>query len=157
MPGVFIIPEYKNGVEKLMYKKILLATDGSDNAGRAAIEAAGLAGALSSQIILVYISANPPSQSDMAKANFDVHKLLEDEAKKTVSGTIDLFESENIDYTLRVAIGEPAKEITAIAGKENAELVVMGSRGLGALKGAVIGSVSQKVAHMVKCPVLIVK
>ena len=56
-----------------MYTKILLATDGSENARRAANEAAGIAKVMSSRVILVYIINTPPSQSRMAKANFDVH------------------------------------------------------------------------------------
>ncbi|MEA5036661.1 TRAP-T-associated universal stress protein TeaD [bioreactor metagenome] len=140
-----------------MYEKILLATDGSENARRAAGEAVRLAKQLSSQVILVYIFSNPPSQSRMAKANFDVHSILEEDAKIAIKDTIDLFEAEALPYTLKVGIGDPAAEITDIAGKENADLVVIGSRGLGAIKGAVIGSVSQKVASRVTCPIMIVK
>jgi nucleotide-binding universal stress UspA family protein len=140
-----------------MYKKILLATDGSENARRAAKEAAGLAKELSSEIIIAYISGNPPSQSKMAKAHFDVHSILQEDAKDSVSDTIRLFESEGLTYTLKVAIGDPAGEIIGIAEKENADLLIIGSRGLGTIKSAVIGSVSQKVAHQAKCPVMIVK
>ncbi len=140
-----------------MYEKILLATDGSENAKRAAGEALRLAKVLSSQVILVYIFSNPPSQSRMAKANFDVHSILEEDAKTVIKDTIDLFESEALPYTLKVAMGDPAAEITDIAEKENADLVIIGSRGLGALTGVVIGSVSQKVAYRVTCPIMIVK
>ena len=141
----------------IMYKKILLATDGSDNAGRAAITAAGLARELSSQVVLVTIKNNPPSQSRMAKANFDVHSILEEDAKSDIKNTIAVFEQEHLPYTLRVAIGDPATEIIEIAGKEQADLIVIGSRGLGTIKGVFLGSVSQKVISHATCPVLIVK
>ena len=140
-----------------MYKKILLATDGSENAKRAANEAAGLARELSSHVILVYIINNPPSQSRMVKANFDVHSLLEEDAKSDIKNTLEIFETEGLAYTLKVAIGDPAAEIIEIAEKENADLIVIGSRGLGTLKGVFLGSVSQKVTHHAKCPVMIVK
>ncbi|WFN36702.1 universal stress protein [Methanomicrobium antiquum] len=140
-----------------MYKKILLATDGSENARRAGRQAAGLAEELSSEIIIGYIFSSPPSQSKMAKANFDVHSILKEDAKNAISETINLFEEKNLTYTLKVAIGEPASEICGIAEKENADLLIIGSRGLGTIKGAVIGSVSHKVAHQAKCPVMIVK
>ncbi len=141
----------------MIYEKILLATDGSENARRAAAEAAGFARDFSSCIIIVYIVSNPPSQSRMAKANFDVHSILEEDAKTAIKDTIDLFESEGLPYTLKVAIGDPATEIIDTTGKENADLVIIGSRGLGTIKGAVLGSVSRKVTHNVKCPVMIVK
>ena len=140
-----------------MYKKILLATDGSENAKRAANEAAGLARELSSHVILVYIIHNPPSQSRMVQANFDVHSLLEEDAKSDIKNTLEIFETEGLAYTLKVAIGDPAAEIIGIAEKENADLIVIGSRGLGTLKGVFMGSVSQKVTHHAKCPVMIVK
>lgn len=140
-----------------MYTKILLATDGSENAKRAANEAAGLARELSSHVILVYIINNPPSQSRMVKANFDVHSLLEEDAKSEIKHTINIFEKDGLAYTLKVAIGDPAAEIIEIAEKERADLIVIGSRGLGAIKGVFLGSVSQKVTHHAKCPVMIVK
>lgn len=140
-----------------MYTKILLATDGSENARRAANEAAGIAKVMSSRVILVYIINTPPSQSRMAKANFDVHSLLEEDARSEVKDTIHIFETEGLPYTLKVAIGDPAAEIIEIAEKEMADLIVIGSRGLGTIKGVFMGSVSQKVAHHSSCPVMIVK
>lgn len=140
-----------------MYTKILLATDGSENARRAADEVAGLAKELSSNVILVYIINTPPSQSRMAKANFDVHSLLEEDARTDIKDTIRIFEKGDIPYTLKVAIGDPAAEIIEIAGKEMAELIVIGSRGLGTIKGVFLGSVSQKVTYHAPCPVMIVK
>ena len=140
-----------------MYTKILLATDGSENARRAANEAAGLARELSSHVTLVYIIQHPPSQSRMVKANFDVHSLLEEDAKSEIKHTIDIFETEGLAYTLKGAIGDPAAEIIGIAEKEKADLIVIGSRGFGTLKGVFLGSVSQKVTYHAKCPVMIVK
>ncbi|WAI00681.1 universal stress protein [Methanogenium organophilum] len=140
-----------------MYTKILLATDGSENARRAADEAAGLARELSSHVILVYIINTPPSQSRMAKANFDVHSLLEEDARSEIKDTIQIFEKEDLPYTLKVAIGDPAAEIIEIAEKEKTDMIVIGSRGLGTIKGVFMGSVSQRVAHHASCPVMIVK
>lgn len=139
-----------------MYKKILLASDGSDNAERAAKEAAGLAEELSSQIILAYITGTPP-QSKLVKDNFDVHKVLKDDAEKKIKQTISALTEKEIPYTLKVAIGDPADEIIRIAEKEKADLIILGSRGLGTIKGVVLGSVSRKVTHNAECPVMIIK
>lgn len=139
-----------------MYKKILLASDGSENAGRAAKEAAKLAKKLSSQIILTYITGTPP-QSKLVKANFDVHSILIEDAEEKIKDTISTLKEENIPYTLKVAIGDPADEIIRTASKEEAELIILGSRGLGTIKGVVLGSVSQKVTHNAECPVMIVR
>ncbi|UUX92512.1 universal stress protein [Methanoplanus endosymbiosus] len=139
-----------------MYKKILLASDGSENAGRAAVEAAGLAKKLSSHVILTYI-AGTPQQSKLVKANFDVHTILKEDAEEKIKDTISTLNKENIPYTLKVAIGDPADEIIRIAGNEEADLIIIGSRGLGTIKSVVLGSVSQKVTHNAKCPVMIIR
>jgi nucleotide-binding universal stress UspA family protein len=140
-----------------MYKKILIATDGSENARRAADEAAVFARESASHVIFVYIINTPPSQSRMVQANFDVHSLLEEDAESKIKYILNIFDQEGLPYTLKVAIGDPATEIIEIAEKEAVDLVVIGSRGLGTIKGVFMGSVSQKVIYHATCPVLIVK
>lgn len=140
-----------------MYEKILLATDGSENSRRAADDAAGFARDLSSHVILVYIIQTPPSQSRMVQANFDVHSLLIEDAKSRINDIITIFEQGDLSYTLKVAIGDPAAEIIEIADREKTDLIIIGSRGLGTIKGVFLGSVSQKVTYHAKCPVMIVK
>ncbi|PKL59338.1 MAG: universal stress protein [Methanomicrobiales archaeon HGW-Methanomicrobiales-4] len=141
-----------------MFEKIVLATDGSDNAQRAAQAAIDLAKGLSiSSLVITHIVTNPPDQSRMVKAQFDVHSLLEDDAKKSLNRTIDALSHAGLTYDLKVAIGDPSVEIVNIAQKEMADLIIIGSRGLGALKGVLLGSVSQKIAQAAPCPVMIVK
>jgi nucleotide-binding universal stress UspA family protein len=53
--------------------------------------------------------------------------------------------------------GDPASHLLDIADRENADLIVVGSRGLGRLRELLIGSVSHKVAMLAKCPCLIVR
>ena len=60
------------------------------------------------------------------------------------------------DAERRVAIGHPAERLAELADDENAELVVVGSRGRGALKSAILGSVSYSLVGIAGCPVLIV-
>jgi nucleotide-binding universal stress UspA family protein len=53
--------------------------------------------------------------------------------------------------------GDPAKEILSVANEENADIIVMGRRGLGDLAGLLLGSVSRKVSHLGECACLTVK
>ena len=53
--------------------------------------------------------------------------------------------------------GDPAKQILECVEHENADLIVMGSRGLGDLEGVFVGSVSHKVSHLAKCTCITVK
>ena len=141
-----------------MFKTILLAIDGSENARRAAESACGLVREIAgSSLVVVYASPNPPSQSRIMKADFDVHTLLIEDAHAVAGQTLDYIKNSGTAYTLEVSMGAPALEIIKIAEKTKAGLIVMGSRGLGSLKGAVLGSVSQRVAQHAACPVMIVK
>jgi nucleotide-binding universal stress UspA family protein len=56
-----------------------------------------------------------------------------------------------------IAVGLPAEQIIAAARQDKADLVVIGARGLGAIKRLLLGSVSERVLHRADCPVLVVK
>nr|WP_319538165.1 universal stress protein [uncultured Methanospirillum sp.] len=90
-------------------------------------------------------------------ALIDVQTLFEENVKVVLRCTIDALLHAGLSYDLKVAIGEPSVEIVAIAKKEMADLIVIGSRGLGAIKGVLLGSVSQKIAQTAPCPVMIVR
>jgi len=141
-----------------MFHKILLAVDGSENARRAAETAVGLVKDLGeSSLTVVYVSTDLPSQSKIVKANFDVHAILMENANAAAGHTLDLIRDTGLPHTLEVGMGDPASEILSTADKIRADLIIIGSRGLGTLKGVVLGSVSQKIAQLADCPVMIVK
>jgi nucleotide-binding universal stress UspA family protein len=56
----------------------------------------------------------------------------------------------------RVAIGFPAEQLAELADEVDAELIVVGSRGRGAFKAALLGSVSTSLIGVARCPVLVV-
>jgi nucleotide-binding universal stress UspA family protein len=57
---------------------------------------------------------------------------------------------------LRVLIGDPAENLLTLAEEEQAQLIVVGSRGRGALKTALLGSVSSTLTTRAPCPVVVV-
>jgi nucleotide-binding universal stress UspA family protein len=61
------------------------------------------------------------------------------------------------DIATHIVDGSPADKIIAVAEKENADMIVMGSRGLGKMAGVLMGSVSQKVSHLSNCTCVTVK
>lgn len=139
-----------------MFKKILLATDGSDHALRAAIKAADMAKLISDSIItIVYVVDGTTSKSDVLSAG-DKEAINEKRSRK-LRPTEQLFKKENITYQIKMLKGDPGPEIVKYANKEDYDLVVVGSRGLNALQEMVLGSVSHKVAKRVECPVMIIK
>ncbi|TXC89758.1 universal stress protein [Metabacillus litoralis] len=139
-----------------MFKKILLATDGSDHALRAAIKAADIAKLTSDTMItVVYVVDGTTSKSDVLSAG-DKEAINEKRSRK-LRPTEQLLEKENIAFKIKMLKGEPGPEIVKYANKEEFDLVIVGSRGLNALQEMVLGSVSHKVAKRVESPVMIVK
>lgn len=60
------------------------------------------------------------------------------------------------DVEQRIALGHPAERLADLADDEQAELIVVGSRGSGRFKAAFLGSVSNSLVGVARCPVLIV-
>lgn len=81
----------------------------------------------------------------------DVGNLILDNARKRAT-------SKGVkDISASIADGSPADVIIAAAEKENADMIVIGSRGLGNIAGLLMGSVSHKVSHLSKCTCVAVK
>ena len=145
------------------YKNIVVPTDGSVNSKRALEHAVLLATSMHASITLVYV-ANIVS----VISNFDqipnasgyvteqVALDMEEEGK----GVLEEFSKEipqDVEVKSVFEVGSPGPAVLSVAKKYEADLIVMGSRGLGPLKGLFMGSVSSYVVTHAPCPVLIVK
>ncbi|MGD6875055.1 universal stress protein [Bacillus infantis] len=138
-----------------MYKRILLAIDGSEHSERATDQAAGLAELSGASIEIVYVADYSKAMTDVlhtqSKEDLDLarrEKLLPFEERLEALGT---------SFSVKILHGEPGPAIVEYANSSDADLVVIGSRGLNALQEMVLGSVSHKVVKRTDCPVLIVK
>jgi nucleotide-binding universal stress UspA family protein len=138
--------------------KILLATDGSEDAARAARAAADLSGKTGAELHVVHAWQEAPQRRYSTVNTAYLSKLYADRAW-------DLLErqGEGIERAgAKVAaahrrLGRPAEEIVELAGELGVGLVVVGSRGLGAVRRLATGSVSEGVVHHASCPVLVVR
>jgi len=86
-----------------------------------------------------------------------ISKDLEKEGKEILKRSQELASSLGISTNIKLASGVPAEEVLHFADSEKFDLIVMGSRGLSGVKAFLLGSVSDKVSHHAKCPVLIVR
>ncbi len=77
------------------------------------------------------------------------------QSRKGLEKKISKFKRYKLNYSIEVKVGDVADEI--IKASKNYDLVVIGSRGLGKLKSALLGSVSSKVVEHARCPVLVIK
>ena len=139
-------------------KKILCAVDLSEHSAAVAEYATMLAKGLGASIIVVYTA---PSLSQYVGFHVPPN-TIENFVGEIVSGaekSMDAFVAENfpgVEAKGQVLIGYAAEEILARANDEGVDLIVMGCRGLDAVRG-MIGSVSAAVLRSVECPVLVVK
>lgn len=122
-----------------MAEMILCAVDDSEVAGRVLDIARGLAGALGADLVAVHALEGGDRDADRVLAS--VRMRL-----SGAGGAPDV----------RLVEGPPARAIMKTADREGAELLVIGSRGRGALRSAVLGSVSRELASSAPCPVVIV-
>jgi len=139
-----------------MFKRILLAVDGSDNAVRAAKVAADLARCMKSDLRFLAVYEPIPSllgepyMQIAINAQLDVTQVVLQNAVIAAGDVPNEIHTEMIE-------GNPAETIIKVAKIRKNDLIVMGSRGLGRLAGLVLGSTSQKVVSHAPCPVLIVR
>jgi nucleotide-binding universal stress UspA family protein len=141
-----------------LFESILLASDGSKHADRAAETAINLVRELEyATITILHVTANSPNKQDLINSKFDVKSILLQEAHAVIQQTKYRLREEGIRYKVEVALGEPAEEIVKFANRGKFGLIIIGSRGLNRIKEVLLGSVSHEVAHHAKCPVMIVK
>ncbi|KMJ60134.1 universal stress protein UspA [Bacillus sp. LL01] len=141
-----------------MIKKILIALDGSKHAQHAARKAAELAMQLKEiTLTIIHVVEEAPPKSKLVLANFDVEKVLRNDAYEKLIHTIRAFTEKNLEFELEVAIGEPAEEIVRVSKEKQMDLIIIGSRGLTTFGEVIFGSVSHQVLHDAKCPVMVVK
>jgi len=139
--------------------RLLVATDGSVHALRAAALAARLAEELRepADLILVHV-AHIPAIAYGAPMEFGpLEEGLKDAGDAIMAQTAQRFGGLDVTVTPLHRRGDPAGEIMKAAEEASADVIVMGSRGLGHLGGLLLGSVSERVLHGARVPVLIVR
>lgn len=139
-----------------MFKKILLAADGSENSIRAAENAIKISTCSTNSIIEIVYVVDPETVKSEILSNWSSVKLG-DIRRKQVSEIERMVNESGVSYEIKILQGEPGPVIVDYANKNNFDIVIIGSRGLSGLQEFVLGSVSHKVAQRAKCPVLIVK
>ncbi len=140
-----------------MIENILLATDGSAPAGRAADLAASLATRYHSKVMVLHAFAmiprylGEPNFEEALRKTLDGSRALVDDAAKR------LRELGVAEVDTDVIEGPAANVILGVAETRKPDLLVLGARGLSTWQGLLLGSVSMAVTQRAECPVLVVK
>ena len=142
--------------------KILLATDGSKEAASASQTAAELAQKTGSELHVVHVGQTlGPGYSGYVGyeegALPSAQEELEGQAREVLEAQVErITVAEGARVQSHIRLGRPEKEIVALGEEIGAGLIVMGSRGQGGIRRALMGSVSKSVVRHAHCPVLVV-
>lgn len=139
-------------------RKILIATDGSET-GREAVQAGvELAADEGASVVLVHVVsildfAEPENGSSPARPQ----RLPRAEDDPALRDALDVAGQNEVDATAELLVGYPPKQIVRLAADAGVDLIVVGSRGLGRVKSAFLGSTSREVLAHAQQPVLVVR
>ncbi len=140
-----------------MYKHILVPVDGSETAFKAAKEALALAKLFGSKVIALYVVELRRLKEYAEAEREQVKRKLREFGVKTLEKVQAEAGKFDVAFESMVKEGAPAEVIVETAGEVEAELIVIGTRGLTGLKRMVLGSTAYRVVEWADCNVLVVK
>lgn len=138
-----------------MIRKILVPIDGSKNSFRALSKAIILAKQTNSDITGFFVIKDNPSELDIFRGI--IKKTLKIQYQNIMKKAKTQCKKNNIEFMDILEYGHEGDAIISFAQKNNFDLIVIGSRGLGLVREFFLGSTSQYIVHYSKIPVLVVK
>jgi nucleotide-binding universal stress UspA family protein len=141
-----------------MFKKIVWATDGSENSERALEYVESLARESGASVVVAHCEEYLVGPGARGAPTFDP---AEDELHAKIAKQVEGLKSAGIDVIVRqgtapAGASHVAHVIAEIAKEESADLVAAGTRGHSAIGGMLLGSVTQRLLGIAECPVLVV-
>jgi nucleotide-binding universal stress UspA family protein len=139
-----------------MYRKILIASDGSDGARKALLTAIGLSARLGAELHMVSVEELPRFASS-------VDEIVEDRQDQNhrfahvIREARRAAEAEGIRLSARVIVGHAVPTIVELIEREGFDLLVIGFMGHAALYNRLIGSTTDRLVELAPCPVLVAK
>jgi nucleotide-binding universal stress UspA family protein len=144
--------------------KVLVATDGSETSDRAVVFAAQLAGYADADLLILTVAQEPTLvavpmgvMAEVEGVYMTPRDVIESAAAEIVeraATNAEIAGAGTVEQMIR--FGPPARTIVAAADDEHADVIVMGRRGLGDFGALLLGSVTHKVMHIAKLPVVTV-
>jgi nucleotide-binding universal stress UspA family protein len=142
-----------DGGALLVFNTIVWATDGSENADRALSVAKALAREQRASLVVVHIVQRFATKEGLAVF------ADEEQVEARLKDVVQELSREGFEAALKIVnhVGpQPAHAVADVAREVGADLIVVGTRGRGAVVGLVLGSVTLRLLHVAPCPVLAV-
>jgi nucleotide-binding universal stress UspA family protein len=145
-----------------LFEKIVVGTDGSDTAAQAVTQAGEFASKLGASLVIVS-AFDPVANSRLDKeregAPTDVEWSINEreDVDLMLGRSAAPLKELGIDVKVTARQGNPADAILDVAEEENADLIVVGNKGMAGARRFLLGSVPNKISHHAPCSVLIVR
>jgi len=142
-------------MRKSLYMNILVPLDGSGDSQKALLQACDLAKNYQANLILVYVVEKSHSLNLLDRKEY--LEILRKFGNKVLIKGKQTAKNQGIDVTTTMKEGNISNEIVKLAKNKKCNLIIVGSKGLGATARFLLGSISNKLANNSPCSVLIVK
>ncbi|MGI0048806.1 MAG: universal stress protein [Nitrososphaera sp.] len=139
-----------------MFSRILVAVDGSESAKSAFEKSVYLAKQCNSRLVIIHVVLDATYGGDSAAAFLLIEELKE-KGRKLLEECKTRATRDGVEVETLLEVGDHAQTIIDTANKNNYDLIIMGSRGLSPFKELLLGSVSFKVMHHARNPVMVVR
>ncbi|MBA3808724.1 MAG: universal stress protein [Solirubrobacterales bacterium] len=145
-----------------MFKSIVVGTDGSDTANQAVRQAVDLARAVGAKLELVSAYEPVPVQrlqEERRQAPEDLQWAISprEDVDATLESAATIAREAGVDVDVYPRQGDPADAILDVAEEQEADLIVVGNKGMTGAKRFLLGSVPNKVSHHAPCSVMIIR
>lgn len=146
----------------MMFKSIVVGTDGSDTANQAVRQAVDLARAVGAKLELVSAYEPVPAQrlsEERRQAPEDLQWAINprEDVDATLEAAAAIGREAGVSVDVYPRQGDPADAILDIAEERAADLIIVGNKGMTGAKRFLLGSVPNKVSHHAPCSVLIIR
>ena len=145
-----------------MFGSIVVGTDGSSTAAEAVRQATELASSLGAKVYLVS-AYEPVPEGRLRDERQEVPEDLQwmvnprEDVEDTLKAGATSLEDQGVDVETLAREGDPADAILDVAEEKNADLIVVGNKGMTGAKRFLLGSVPNKVSHHAPCSVMIIR
>jgi nucleotide-binding universal stress UspA family protein len=145
-----------------MFRSIVVGTDGSDTAAQAVRQAVDLAGAVGAKLELVS-AYSPVSQQRLSEERRQAPEDLQwainprEDVDATLEAAARIARDAGVEVEVYPRQGDPADAILDVAEEREADLIIVGNKGMTGAKRFLLGSVPNKVSHHAPCSVLIIR
>jgi nucleotide-binding universal stress UspA family protein len=145
-----------------MFTSIVVGTDGSDTAGQAVRQAVDLARAVGAKIDLVSAYEPVPAQrlrEERRDAPEDLQWAINprEDVDTTLETAAAIAREAGVEVSIYPRQGDPADAILDVAEEREADLIIVGNKGMTGARRFLLGSVPNKVSHHAPCSVLIIR